>query len=138
MKAVAFILVVCLVQGLQADNLYFSVQLNEPKKPSLNDQMKECLTQNDLDAGLYTELWKDHPKLNAPRKKVNCFLACLYKKVGALSADGAIVLPEGFIEERIINWSPELREKCKKQAGDDVCELAGCLDEPNGFLSATV
>ncbi|KAL7300148.1 hypothetical protein TKK_0007147 [Trichogramma kaykai] len=101
---------------------------------SKDDDMVTCLINSGLDPGIYSgqKIGASAPTEN----QTNCYLACMFKKIGYMTKDGSIDV------ESILSTSHGLRKRvkarqrldeivnqCNMHAKDDVCKLARCFQD---------
>nr|QDJ95973.1 odorant-binding protein 30 [Encarsia formosa] len=88
--------------------------LTEEQKAKIHADVDECIIESKVDRGLFEDM--AHGREFTPTRELDCFAACVFKKMGSMTADGTVVeKPE----------DSDKAKECKKLTGKDECETAG-------------
>nr|ANG08501.1 odorant-binding protein 11 [Trichogramma dendrolimi] len=120
MKTALVFLAVCLA-------VTFASTLKDEQKAKLREFKEGCIKESGVDAAVVDGIVKGGPITRGD--KIDCFSACMLKKIGIMKPDGTIDVEAARGKVKTTNADPDKANKvidaCKDLVGKDACETGG-------------
>ncbi|OXU29508.1 hypothetical protein TSAR_003820 [Trichomalopsis sarcophagae] len=122
MKTFAIVLTLCIVGA-------YASTLKDDQKAKLREYKESCITETGADKAVIDGIIKGGP-INRD-EKLDCFSACMLKKIGIMRPDGSIDVESARAKAATTNVdvakANEVIDKCKDLKGKDTCETGGSV-----------
>ncbi|XP_058793661.1 general odorant-binding protein 56a-like [Phymastichus coffea] len=120
MKCFTIVLAVCLAGA-------YAATLNDEQKARLKGFKEGCITETGVSADVVNSIIKGGEIKR--EKSLDCFSACMLKKIGIMRDDGSIDVETARTKSRTTNVdvakADKVIDKCKDLVGKDTCETGG-------------
>nr|WNA16301.1 odorant binding protein 2C [Quadrastichus mendeli] len=120
MKCFVIVLAVCVAGA-------YAATLNDEQKATLKGFKEGCITESGVSADTVNAIIKGGEIKR--EEKLDCFSACMLKKIGIMRADGTIDVEASRAKVKTTNVdvakADKIIDKCKDLIGKDTCETGG-------------
>ncbi len=120
MKTFAIVLTVCIVGS-------YAATLKDDQKSKLGEYKESCITETGADKAMIDSIIKGGPISHD--EKLDCFSACMLKKIGIMRPDGSIDVEAARTKAATTNVdiakANKVIDTCKDLTGKDTCETGG-------------
>nr|QGW50298.1 odorant-binding protein 2 [Chouioia cunea] len=120
MKCFAIVLALCVVGA-------YAATLSDEQKAKLKGFKEACITESGVNADLVNSIIKGGEIKRD--KNLDCFSACMLKKIGIMRDDGTIDVETTRAKARTtsvdVAKADKIIDKCKELVGKDACETGG-------------